>query len=58
MKRIGFKIKTFSVYLYMRSFWRYRQFFLLPAVSVEFVNRSLDLELKILCFGIGLRITI
>lgn len=58
MKRIGFKIKKFSLYLYLRSFWKYKQFFLLPAVSAEFVSRSLDLELKFLCFGIGLRITI
>lgn len=58
MKRIGFKIKKFSLYLYLRSFWKYKQFFLLPAISVEFVSRSLDLELKFLCFGIGLRITI
>lgn len=58
MKRIGIKIGTFSVYLYVRSFWKYKQFFILPAVTVEFVSRSLDLELKHLCFGIGLRITI
>lgn len=58
MKRIGFKIKTFSLYLYVRSFWKYKQFFLLPALTAEFVSRSLDLELKFLCFGIGLRITI
>lgn len=58
MKRIGFSIGKFGLYLYVRSFWKYKQFFLLPAVTAEFVSRSLDLELKLLCFGIGLRITI
>lgn len=58
MKRIGFNIKKFSLYLYVRSFWNYKQFFLLPAVTAEFTRRGLDLELKALCFGAGLRITI
>lgn len=58
MKRIGLSIKSFGIYLYVRSFWKYRQFFLLPTISLEIPKRSLDLEIKFLCFGFGLRITI
>lgn len=44
--------------LYIREYWKYKAFFLYPALSAEFVNgydRFVDFEIKFLCFGIGVR---
>lgn len=57
MKRCGFHIGRFGLFFYAENYVRYNQVYT-PAVVVECVggySRYLDVELKILCFGFGIR---
>lgn len=59
MKTIGFHIWRFGFYLYLQSLWRYKQFYLFPALMVEGVkghDAYFDIEIKILCFCFGFRL--
>lgn len=58
MKGICLHFGRLGLSLYGRSFWQYRQFFLLPTVTAEYgkgYDVHVDLEIKLLCFGIGVR---
>lgn len=54
--QIGAHAGRVGVYLYAREYWKYKSFQF--GVSVDAVNgydRYVDVELKILCFGVGIR---
>lgn len=38
MKTIGFHIWRLGFYLYLQSLWKYKQFYLFPALMVEGVK--------------------
>lgn len=44
--------------MYAHEYWKYKTFYLYPALTVEVVNgydHFADFEIKLLCFGIGMR---
>lgn len=56
--QIGAHVGRVGVYLYAREYMKYNQYYIIPGVSVDAVNgydRYVDIELKILCFGVGIR---
>lgn len=56
--RFGFHIWRIGVYLYALEYLKYNVWFIIPGLSIEFVNgydRRFDIEVKLLCFGIGVR---
>lgn len=60
MKVLGFLIGRLGFYFYAQGLWKYRQFYLSPALSVESVvgnhfYKYFDIEMKFLCFAVGLR---
>jgi len=57
----GFYIGRFAVIFYAREYCKYRSYFLIPGVSIDFISGfdyCLDLEIKILFFGLGFRFCI
>lgn len=57
MKRCGFHIGRFGLFLFVENYSRYNQIYT-PALVFEFVggsSRYFDVELKILCIGFGIR---
>lgn len=58
MRRFCIRIKNFCLCLYARTFYAHRQYFIVPGLTVEtYAKRSFDIELKILCFGFGIRLS-
>lgn len=56
MVQIGFHIWRIGLYLFAREYMKYNQYYIIPGVSVDAVtDRYVDVELKILCFGVGIR---
>lgn len=54
--QIGFHIGRVGVSVYVREYWKYKSWFIVPGVSVDAVNdRYVDIEAKILFVGIGIR---
>lgn len=56
--RVGFHIWRVGLYLFAREYLKYNSWFIVPGVSIDLVNgydRYLDVELKLLCFGVGIR---
>lgn len=56
--QIGFHIGQVGVSVYVREYWKYKSWFVVPGVSVDVVNgydRYVDIEAKILFVGIGIR---
>ena len=56
--QIGFHIGRVGVSVYVLEYWKYKSSFIIPGVSVDAVNgydRYVDIEAKILFFGIGIR---
>lgn len=55
--QIGFHIGRVGVSVYVREYWKYKSWFIIPGVSVDAVNdgRYVDIEAKILFVGIGIR---
>lgn len=56
--RVGFHIWRVGLYLFAREYLKYNSWFIVPGVSIDVVNgydRYLDVELKLLCFGVGIR---
>jgi hypothetical protein len=56
--QIGFHIGRVGVSVYVREYWKYKSWFIIPGVSVDAVNgydRYVDIEAKILFIGIGIR---
>lgn len=54
--QIGLHVGRAGICLYTREYWKYRSFQF--GVSIEAVNghdRYLDIELKLFCFGVGIR---
>lgn len=54
--QIGAHVRRVGVYLYAREYWKYKSWQF--GVSFDAVNgydRYVDVELKILCFGVGIR---
>lgn len=54
--QIGAHVGRVGVYLYAREYWKYKSWQF--GVSVDAVNgydHYTDVELKILCFGVGIR---
>lgn len=63
MKVLSFHIGRLGFYFYAQGLWKYRQFYLLPALLVESVGgnfpyRHFDIEIKFLCFAVGLRVLV
>lgn len=57
--QIGFHIGRVGVSVYVREYWKYKSWFIIPGVSVDAVNgydRYVDIEAKILFVGIGIRL--
>lgn len=53
---IGIHVGRVGVYIYAHEYWQYHSWQF--GVSVDAINgydRYLDLELKVFCFGIGIR---
>lgn len=58
MVQLGFHIWRFGLYLFAREYLKYNSWFIVPGVSVDAVNgydRYLDIEIKLLCIGFGIR---
>lgn len=59
MKELKFSIFKIGFIIYARTFWKWREFYF-PGLSVAFANiatqRQIDFEIKILCFGIGVKL--
>lgn len=58
MKYTGFHVSRFGLYFFGRNAWKYRQFYVVPGVAVEMVRGRdyyIDVEIKLLCFGFGVR---
>jgi len=56
--RFGFHIWRVGLYLFAREYLKYNSWFIVPGVSIDAVNGYdgyLDVELKFLCFGVGIR---
>lgn len=56
--QIGFHVGRVGVSVYVREYWKYKGWFIIPGVSVDAVNsygRYVDIEAKILFVGIGIR---
>lgn len=56
--QIGFHIGRVGVSVYVREYWKYKSWFIIPGVSVDAVNVTVvtvDIEAKILFVGIGIR---
>lgn len=53
--QIGFHIGRVGVSVYVREYWEYKSWFIIPGVSVDAVNGYVDIEAKILFVGIGIR---
>jgi hypothetical protein len=56
--QIGFYAGRVGVSVYVREYWKYKSWFIIPGVSVDAVNgydRYVDIEAKILFVGIGIR---
>lgn len=53
--QIGFHIGRVGVSVYVREYWKYKSWFVVPGVSVDAVNGYVDIEAKILYVGIGIR---
>ena len=53
--QIGFHIGRVGVSVYVREYWKYKSWFIIPGVSVDAVNGYVDIEAKILFVGIGIR---
>lgn len=54
--QIGGHVGQVGVYLYAREYWKYKSWQF--GISIDAVNgydRYVDVELKILCFGVGIR---
>ena len=56
--QIGVHIGRVGICVYVREYWKYKSWFIVPGVSVDAVNgydRYVDIEVKILFVGIGIR---
>lgn len=56
--QIGFHFWKVGIYLFCREYLKYNSWFIIPGVSIDGINgydRYLDVELKLLCFGVGVR---
>lgn len=54
--QIGAHVRRVGVYLYAREYWKYKSWqFGVSFDAVNGYNRYVDVELKILCFGVGIR---
>lgn len=53
--QIGSHIGRVGVSVYVREYWKYKSWFIVPGVSVDAVNGYVDIEAKILFVGIGIR---
>lgn len=56
--QIGFNIGRVGVTVYVREYWKYKSWFIVPGVTVDTVNgydRFVDVELKVLFIGVGVR---
>lgn len=56
--QIGVHIGRVGVSVYVRDYWKYKSWFIVPGVSVDAVNgydRYVDIEVKVLFVGIGIR---
>lgn len=59
MKTKGIHIWRFGLYVFIQSLLRYRQFYLLPTLMIEYVKGKdiyIDVEFKLLCFSFGVRL--
>lgn len=59
MVQLGFHVWRVGLFLYARQYLKYNSWFIVPGLSIDAVNgldRYLDCEVKILFFGIGLRL--
>jgi hypothetical protein len=58
MWQIGLSIWRVGVFVFAREYAKYNTYYVVPGVVLSAVNgydRYFDLELKVLCFGIGIR---
>lgn len=54
--QIGGHVGRVGVYLYAREYWKYKNWqFGLSVDAVNGYDRFVDLEVKIFCFGFGIR---
>lgn len=56
--QFGFHLWRAGLFFFVREFWRYKNFYLIPTVATSFVkgyDRYFDIEIKFLCFGFGVR---
>lgn len=61
MKSTGIKIGRFGAFGYIRNLYKWRQWYILPAICVECnngIDKSIDFEVKYLFIGVGMRIII
>jgi len=60
MIQLTFSLSKLGFAVFARTFWKYKEFYIIPGVVVSFANlesrRKLDIEIKILCFGIGFQL--
>lgn len=58
MKNAGLKFKRIGIFIFARNVCKYKHYVLWPTLVLDVVkgyDRYFDLELKILCFGLGVR---
>lgn len=60
MIETNFSIFKLGLSIYGRSFLKYKEFYIVPGVTLSFRKAhnlsKIDIELKILCFGIGVQL--
>ena len=57
--QFGFRFWRFGIVGYVREYWKYKSWFIVPGVSVDAVSgydRYLDIEAKVLFVGVGIRL--
>lgn len=59
MKNLTLKIKKLGISIYVRSFYKYKSFYIIPGLTAEYLKLAtktdIDFEIKILCFGVGIK---
>lgn len=55
---LGLHLLRLGIFLYAREYIKYNSWFIIPGITIDIVNGFdyyIDIEVKILCFGFGIR---
>ena len=57
--QIGLHLWRIGLFIFMREYFKYKSWFILPGVSIDFIkgyDRCISIEIKFLCFGVGVNL--